>query len=74
MGKRELTKYRQLLLKAFRLNPIKIHHSTGLPMNEIIWHIQGLETENVTELTMHNLYETIESEISKTNSKLNLVQ
>lgn len=72
--KMELTNYRKALLKAFRLNPIKIQKSTGLCMREVIWYFNGEETEQSTQFTMQSLFETLEDEISKTNRKLNLVQ
>ena len=70
----ELTNHRKALLKAFRLNPIKIQKSTGLCMREVIWYFNGEETEQSTQFTMQSLFETLEDEISKTNRKLNLVQ
>ena len=70
----ELTNHRKALLKAFRLNPIKIQKSTGLCMREVIWYFNGEETEQSTQFTMQSLFETLEDEISKTNRKLNLIQ
>lgn len=70
----QLTKYRKSLLTAFKLNPIKIHSSTGLEYKEIFSHIAGEKTESATDYTMQSLYETLESEIIKINTKLNLVQ
>mgnify|MGYP003434948843 FL=1 len=74
MGKTPLTNHRKALLKAFRLNPIKIHKSTGIEMRELLFFFNGEETEQSTQFTMQNLFETLEDEISKTNRKLNLIQ
>jgi len=60
--------------KAFRLNPIKIHNSTGLCMREIINYLDGRECEPATNYTMFSFYQTLEDEISRINHKLNLVQ
>jgi len=68
-----IPKRNETLNKAFRLNPVKIHHSVGLCMREIINYIEGREVEPATELTMHNFYSELENQISRINHKLNLV-
>ena len=63
-----------VLQKAFRLNPVKLHCSTGLEMRECIFHFNGTETNEYTDFTLQNFYSELEQQIGKVNRSLNLVQ
>lgn len=60
--------------RAFKLNPVKIHNSTGLPMNDIIRYTKGYEVDQMAKITMDSFYSEISDEIDKICRKLNLVQ
>lgn len=64
----------QILQKTFKLNPIKLHNSTGLEIRECIFHFNGNEVEEITDITLQNFYSDLEEQINKVNRGLNLVQ
>ena len=51
-----------------------MHNSTGLEIRECIFHFNGNEVEEITDITLQNFYSDLEEQINKVNRSLNLVQ
>lgn len=62
------------LQSAFKLNPVKLHNSTGLTLRECIFHFSGEKLGVASEFTLQNFYGELEDRIRQINRSLNLVQ
>lgn len=58
---------------AFGLTAEHISNSTGLPMEDVKRFNMSYPVDEATEITMHNFYETLTTEIDKIRKKLNLI-